>query len=101
MSIILLLLYITIYRCYDLIYQWYIVVYFHESHTVAEWKDRLKDREKDVVAVCHDEEVALEAKRNGFKDIFYAKKSDTDGLTSAVLQGVEFFKERAKQLQKK
>ena len=32
------------------------------------------------------------AKAAGFKDIFYAKKSDTAGLTKTVMQAVEFAK---------
>ena len=55
-----------------------------------EWRDRLGT--KDVVAVCHDESVARLAKGVGFKDVFYAKKSDTDGLTKAVFKAVEFAK---------
>jgi len=77
------------------------VVYFHEAHTVGEWRERLKDREKDVVVACHDEKVALEAKAQGYKDVFYAKKSDTEGLTTAVLQAVDFCKERSRGSAKK
>jgi len=77
------------------------VVYFHEAHAVKEWRERLKDREKDVVVVCHDEKVALEAKVQGYKDIFFAKKSDTEGLTTAVLQAVDFCKERSRGSTKK
>ena len=62
---------------------------------MGEWRERLKDREKDVVVACHDEKVALEAKAQGYKDVFYAKKSDTEGLTTAVLQAVDFCKERS------
>ena len=29
------------------------VVYFHDTHGVVEWKDRLPD--KEVIAACHDE----------------------------------------------
>ena len=47
---------------------------------------------QDLVAACHDEEVARAAKQCGFKDVFYAKKGDTDGLTKTVLQAVEFAK---------
>ena len=68
---------------------------------MKEWRERLKDREKDVVVTCHDENVALEAKAQGFKDIFFAKKSDTDGLTTAVLQAVDFCKERSRPSAKK
>jgi len=68
---------------------------------VKEWRERLKDREKDVVVVCHDEKVALEAKVQGYKDIFFAKKSDTEGLTTAVLQAVDFCKERSRGSTKK
>jgi uroporphyrinogen-III synthase len=73
------------------------VVYFHENHAVIEWRDRLGSTSSgsgrtDVVAACHDEEVARTAKACGFKDVFYAKKSDTDGLTKTVLQAVDFAK---------
>ena len=70
-----------------------LVIYFHESHAVREWSHRLaKHKDRDVVAACHDYEVALTAKSMGFKDIFYAKKSNTDGLTKTVLEAVEFMK---------
>jgi len=73
------------------------VVYFHEIHAVQEWQSRLskyKDA-RDVVAACHDIDVGLVAKSLGFKDVFYAKKSDTYGLTKTVLEAVEFAKSRA------
>ena len=41
------------------------------------------------------------AKAAGFKDIFYAKKSDTAGLTKTVLQAVEFAKTSEKAAVKK
>jgi len=66
------------------------VLYLHENHAVLEWRDRLGT--KDVVAACHDEGVAKLAKSVGFKDVFYAKKSDTDGLTKTVFKAVEFAK---------
>ncbi len=68
------------------------VVYLHEKHAVQEWRDRLSNRDKLAVAACHDEEVALTAKALGFKDVFYAKKYDTDGLTKCVMQAIEFAK---------
>jgi len=76
------------------------VVYFHDAHGVAEWKDRLPD--KEVIAACHDEEVGRMAKSLGFKDVFYAKKSDTEGLLKTIVEATEFFKaERNAALQKK
>ena len=69
------------------------VVYLHENHAVTEWRDRMAGRDKqEAVAACHDENVAKTAKAAGFKDIFYAKKSDTAGLTKTVMQAVEFAK---------
>jgi hypothetical protein len=49
-----------------------------------------------AVAACHDENVARSAKAAGFKEIFYAKKSDTAGLTNTVLEAVEFAKSTKK-----
>jgi len=66
------------------------VLYLHESHAVLEWRDRLGT--KDVVAACHDEGVAKLAKSVGFKEVFYAKKSDTEGLTKTIFSAVEFSK---------
>jgi uroporphyrinogen-III synthase len=66
------------------------VLYLHENHAVLEWRDRLGT--KDVVAACHDEGVAQLAKSVGFKDVFYAKKSDTEGLTKCVVRAVEHAK---------
>ena len=69
------------------------VVYLHENHAVTEWRDRMAGRDKqEAVAACRDENVAKTAKTAGFKDIFYAKKSDTAGLTKTVMQAVEFAK---------
>lgn len=51
----------------------------------------------EAVAACHDEEVARVAKQLGFKDIFYATKSDADGLTKTVNQAVEFAKSLERQ----
>ena len=45
-----------------------------------------------AIAACHDENVAKAAKAGGFKDIFYAKKSDTNGLTKTVLEAIEHAK---------
>lgn len=42
-------------------------------------------KEKETVAACHDEEVAKTAKECGFKDVFFARKSDTDGLYQTVV----------------
>jgi hypothetical protein len=39
--------------------------------------------------------VAKVAKSLGFKDVFYAKKSDTDGLTKTVLSALDFAKSPA------
>jgi len=66
------------------------VLYFHESHAVREWQERLGGQRPEVIAACHDEEVARVAKDCGFKDVFYAKTSNTDGLTKTVLQAVDF-----------
>ena len=68
------------------------VVYLHEEHAVREWRERMGTREKEAVAACHDEDVARAAKSMGFKDIFYARKGDIDGLTKTVLSAVEFAK---------
>jgi hypothetical protein len=67
------------------------VVYFHEIHTVAEWHDRMGPN-KQVVAACHDIKVATAAKEAGFADVFYAKKTNSDGLFQAVTKAVEFAK---------
>ena len=74
------------------------VVYFHDSHAVLEWHDRLPNG--DVIAACHDEEVARVAKASGFKDVFFAKKSDTDGLVKTVLQATEYYKNEKALLKK-
>merc|ERR1712046_293746 len=66
------------------------VLYLHENHAVLEWRDR--PGTKDVAAACHDESVARLAKSVGFKDVFYAKKCDTEGLTKCVVRAVEFSK---------
>jgi hypothetical protein len=61
---------------------------------VKEWKERMittRDRGEPVIA-CHDKEVARVAKNNGFRDVFYAKKSDTNGLTKTMLTAIEFWK---------
>ena len=44
------------------------------------------------IPACHDEKVAQVAKSLGFKDVFYAKKRDTDGLTKTVMQAVDHAK---------
>ena len=67
------------------------VVYFHETHAVSEWTDRLGGKARECVAACHDEDVARAAKNAGFEYIFFAKKADTDGLTKTVMQAVEFY----------
>lgn len=69
------------------------VVYLHEKHAVNEWVARLGRR--DIVAACHDEDVAREAKAAGIKDVFYAKKSDTEGLFKTVMSAVEYHKNQA------
>eukprot|EP01041_Mallomonas_annulata_P005020 gene5020-10044_t len=74
------------------------VVYFHDCHAVTEWHERMPNH--DVIAACHDEEVGRVAKASGFKDVFYAKKSDTDGLVKTVLQATEFFKNEKNTLKK-
>jgi len=68
------------------------VVYLHEEHAVKEWRERLGVREKEAVAACHDEDVARAAKEVGFRDVFFAKRADTDGLTKTVLAAVDFAK---------
>lgn len=69
------------------------VVYLHEIHAVNEWRDRLASvRDRLAVTACHDEEVARAAKAAGFKDVFYAKKSDSDGLTKCILQAIDYAK---------
>ena len=47
------------------------------------------------MAACHDKEVAEAAKAAGFKDVFYAKKSNTDGLIQTVVQAVGHAKSMA------
>lgn len=74
------------------------VVYFHEVHNVQEWQSRLGSREKEPVIVCHDISVANEAKRLGFKDIFYAKEYSELGLMKAIMSAVEFAKSPDRQL---
>ena len=68
------------------------VAYFHEVHAVREWRARSPAEAKDCVAACHDEEVARAAKSLGFKDVFFARKSDSDGLTKTVHEAVAFAK---------
>ena len=69
------------------------VLYFHESHAVVEFRERLGTSIRpEVVAACHDEGVARTAKEQGFKDVFFAKKSDTDGLTKTLMSAVNFAK---------
>ena len=69
------------------------VLYFHENHAVVEFRERLGNTIRpEVVAACHDEEVAHTAKAQGFKDVFFAKKSDTDGLTQTIMNAVNFAK---------
>lgn len=69
------------------------VVYLHENHAVTEWSSRMPSSTRgQVVAACHDETVARTAKAAGFKNIFYAKNSNTAGLTNTVLEAVEFAK---------
>lgn len=66
------------------------VVYFHETHVVKEWTDRLGHFDKKFIAVCHDEEVGREAKGQGFKDVFFAKQANAMGLYTAVTKAVEY-----------
>ena len=92
------------------------VVYFHEAHAVKEWVTRLGTSSiqskkgsglvssgssvgrtepvtaTHITAACHDEEVARVAKEHGFRDVFYAKNSDTKGLTETVLKAADFMK---------
>jgi uroporphyrinogen-III synthase len=70
------------------------VVYFHEIHGLQEWRARLGNavRDREVVVACHNLEVAKVAKASGFRDVFYAKLPDTDGLTKTVLEAVEHAK---------
>ena len=44
------------------------------------------------VAACHDSDVAQAAKNAGFEHIFFAKKSDTDGLTKTMMQAIDYAK---------
>ena len=67
------------------------MVYLHENHAVTEWSSRMPcSVHGALVAACHDETVARTAKAAGFKSIFYAKNSNTAGLTNTVLEAVEF-----------
>lgn len=75
------------------------VVYFHEAHGVTEWRERMGPLKQDAIAVCHDEEVAKVAKEQGFQDIFYAKKSDSNGLLEAVKAAVKFAATNPERLQ--
>lgn len=69
------------------------MAYFHEVHAVNEWRERISVKEKsETIAACHDENVARAAKAAGFKEVFYAKKSDTAGLVKTVTQAVAFAK---------
>lgn len=69
------------------------VVYFHQSHAVNEWVERLGHRrEKEVVAACHDLEVAQLAKQMGFRDVFYAKQGSAKNLMKTVSQAVDHAK---------
>jgi uroporphyrinogen-III synthase len=68
------------------------VIYFHEKHAVSEWRDRMGSNKIEAVAACHDSEVAQAAKNAGFDNVFYAKKSDIDGLTKTMMQAIDFVK---------
>lgn len=70
------------------------VVYFHEIHGLQEWRARLGNavRDREVVVACNNLEVAKVAKASGFRDVFYAKLPDTDGLTKTVLEAIEHAK---------
>lgn len=68
------------------------VVYLHEEHAVLEWRERMGVREKEAVAACHDEDVARAAKAAGFRDIFFAKEQNVDGLCKTVNAAIEFAK---------
>lgn len=70
----------------------FLVVYFHESHAVTEWRERMGTRDREAVAACHDAEVARVAKQYGFKDVFYAKQCNTEGLQKTVNSAIEFAK---------
>ena len=67
------------------------VIYFHEKHAVTEWKERMGSKSVGVAA-CHDSDVAQAAKNAGFEHIFFAKKSDTDGLTKTMMQAIDYAK---------
>ena len=60
----------------------------------------MRDR-NEAVAACHDEKVANAAKAAGFKDIFYAKKGDSNSLMKTVLQAIDFSKTVEKSSSKK
>lgn len=60
---------------------------------MTEWSSRMASCIRgELVAACHDETVARTAKAAGFKSVFYAKNSNTAGLTNTVLEAVEFAK---------
>lgn len=69
-------------------------MYFNEPHALHEWRTRLGSnvRDREVVVACHDIELARLAKTSGFRDVFYAKIPDSEGLTKTVLEAIEFAK---------
>lgn len=68
------------------------MVYFHEVHQVVEWKSRLGERNREIVAACQNEEVGKAAKVAGFNDVFFAKTGTADVLTKTILEAVEHAK---------
>jgi uroporphyrinogen-III synthase len=69
------------------------VLYFHEQHAVTEWAERMGTKNTETVAACHDEDVARLTKERGFKNVFFAKKADTDGLTKTMMLAIECAKD--------
>ena len=71
-----------------------IVIYFHEIHALNEWKERLgsNSRDQEVIAVCQDYALARAAKANGFRDVFYSKKCDSESLTATMLEAIAYSK---------
>lgn len=59
-----------------------------------EWRQRLGNgvRDREVVAACQDYNVAKAAKSSGFRDVFYAKIPNVDGLTKTMMDAVDHAK---------
>jgi len=65
------------------------------SKSSNEIKAAVKAAAQCIPAACHDIEVAKIAKAVGFKDVFYAKEPNTDGLYKTVMQAVQCAKQNA------